>query len=317
MRAVFLDLQTFNRDISLAKVTEHVDSLVTYQLTSPEQIVERCLDAEIIITNKVVLTQKVIAQLPQLKLICIAATGTNNVDIAAAKKANIAVTNVSGYAGNSITQYVFAQLLDYFGQTSHYQQYTEQGLWQQSATFCHQSNTITELANKTIGIIGYGDLGESVAKVATAFNMRTLIAERQHSINIRENRFSFEYVIENADILSLHCPQTAETENLINNTILSKMKRSAVLINTARGAIVNNQDLHHALKTNDIAYAILDVLEQEPPPPEHVLLKEKLNNLKITPHIAWASIEAQQRLLDKLAENISSYGKNERLNRVD
>ncbi len=317
MRAVFLDKQTFNDDIDLTSIKAQLSSLKCYQTTAAAELLSHCKDADVIITNKVVLTKEALAQLPQLKLICIAATGINNIDISAAKALGIAVTNVSGYAKGSVAQYVFAQLLEYFNQTSHHNKNTEQGLWQKSSTFCHLGNTITELADKTIGIIGYGNLGQSVATIAKAFNMKVMVAERPKAKTIRAERFAFDDVIAQADVLTFHCPQTPETEGIINQTLFAKMKSNALLINTARGPLVNNLDLINALKNKTIAYAVLDVLDQEPPPADHPLLNANLSNLKITAHIAWASIEAQQRLINILGDNIQAFAQNQRMNRVD
>lgn len=317
MHAVFLDQQTFNAKISLANIEAQTSSLTYYQTTQPSNVIERCFTAEIIITNKVILCAKILAQLPQLKLICIAATGTNNVDIAAANSLGIVVTNVSGYANNSVAQYVFAQILAYYSKTHHHNNNTEQGLWQSSPTFCYHGNGSTEVAGKTLGIIGYGSLGQSVAKLAAAFGMNILIAERQNSEQIRSSRTNFNDVVKKSDIISLHCPQNAETEHLVNQEFLAEMKPNSMLINTARGALIDNQALCNALKSKTIAYAVLDVLEQEPPPEEHLLLNAKLDNLKITAHIAWASFEAQQQLINLIAENISAFQQGNIVNRVD
>lgn len=323
MKAVFLDSQTFSSNISFSAIEQQVTTLTCYSTTSAAQVVERCKNADIVITNKVVFTTETLAKLPQLKLLCIAATGYNNVDIVAAKKLNIAVTNVSGYAGNSVAQYVLAQILEYYQQTSHHNANTEQGLWQQSDTFCYHGNGITELAGKTLGIVGYGSLGQAVAKLAEAFGMNLLISERPTSNSfdasttaIRQGRVSFEQVITQADILTLHCPQTPDTTNLINARVLAKMKPNAMLINTARGALVNDADLIAALKSQQIACAVLDVLDQEPPPADHPLLNANLTHLKITAHIAWASSEAQQRLIALLSENIAAFKCGEQLNRL-
>jgi len=317
MKAVFLDCQTFSSTIDLTAIEQQVSELVCYSNTSAEQVLERCQNIEVLITNKVVLTAGLLAQLPALKLICIAATGYNNIDINAVKALDIAVTNVSGYAGSSVAQYVMAQILEYYQQTSHHNANTEQGYWQKSETFCYHGNSITELSGKTLGLIGYGNLGQAVAKLADAFGMNILISERVNSSETRQGRVNFDQVISQADILSLHCPQTAMTENLINADVLDKMKSSAMLINTARGALVNSSDLLAALTSEKIAYAVLDVLEQEPPPADHPLLNAKLANLKITAHIAWASYEAQQRLIDLLSKNIAAFKQGERLNRLD
>ncbi len=317
MRAVFLDKKTFDPTLSLSGIEQVLTELHCFDTTPTEDIVKRCLNADIIITNKVLLSEQILKQLPQLKLICITATGFNNVDIKAAKALGIAVTNVSGYAKQSVAQYVFAQLLEYYSQTTHHNSNTEQGLWQKSDTFCYLGNTISELAGKTLGIIGYGSLGQSVATIALAFNMKVVIAERPNTTIIRDGRMAFDEVLTQSDVISFHCPQTPETTGMINSQLLKKMKTSAILMNTARGALVNNSDLLNALENEDIAYAILDVLDQEPPPADHLLLTAKLPNLKITAHIAWASIEAQQRLLELVAQNILAFSKNVRCNRVD
>ncbi|MBL4899238.1 MAG: D-2-hydroxyacid dehydrogenase [Colwellia sp.] len=317
MKAVFLDSQTFSSNISFTTIEQQVSELTCYANTSHEQVLERCKSAELLITNKVVLTAELLAKLPALKLICIAATGYNNIDITAATRLGIAVTNVSGYAGQSVAQYVLAQILEYYQQTCHHNANTEQGHWQTSESFCYHGNAITELAGKTLGIIGYGNLAQAVIKLAEAFGMNILISERVNSAEIRQGRVSFEQVIAQADILSLHCPQTSSTENLIDSNIFVKMKPTAMLINTARGALVNSTDLLTALTTKKIAYAVLDVLEQEPPPADHPLLNTNLANLKITAHIAWASSEAQQRLIDLLSENIAAFTRGKPLNRLD
>jgi len=317
MRAIFLDQQTFSQSISLAAIVDNVSSLQSYPLTSPDEIISRCRNAELIITNKVVLNADTLSQLPHLKLICIAATGSNNIDIAAAKHLGIAVTNVSGYAQGSVAQYVFAQMLAYFSQIQHHNENCSQGLWANSQTFCLHGNGSVELAGKTLGLIGYGSLGKAVESLAKAFGMQVLIAERKNTNTIRSGRTSFDEVIEKSDVVSLHCPQTPETEQLMNLKVLARMKSTAILINTARGGIVNNKDLHQVLQDQRIAFAILDVLDQEPPPADHLFFTKPLNNLKITAHIAWASIEAQQRLIDFLAQNILAFNTGEMLNRLD
>ena len=317
MKAVFLDLQTFSSDISLNSVTDIISELATYKLTAPEQVIERCIDAEIIISNKVVISKDMLCALPKLKLVCIAATGYNNIDLEAAKELDIAVTNVSGYAGNSIAQYVFSQVLSHFNQNFHYQQLTEQGKWQQSKTFCIHSTPISELTNKTLGIIGYGTLGKTVENLAIAFGMKVLISEHKSANQIRAGRTSFDEVIKHSDILTLHCPLTTDTENLIDKDVFKQMKPDAMLVNCARGGIVNEVELLQALQTKEIAFAALDVLATEPPYQDDILINAKLDNLTITPHIAWASIEAQQRLIDSLAANIRAYINNECLNRLD
>lgn len=317
MHAVFLDYQTFSPSLDLSVLRQTVSKLDLYPVTTPAQVLLRSIDAEIILSNKVILNRAILSQLPHLKLICITATGINNVDIDAARELGIAVTNVSGYAKNSVAQYVFAQLLAYYSQIEDHNNNTRTGQWQASDTFCMHGKGSDELAGKTMGIIGYGALGSKVATIARAFDMRVLIAERPKAVEIRIDRVAFEQVISQADIISLHCPQTAETEGLFDKKIFNCMKDSAVLINTARGALINNHDLLAALNNNQLAGAILDVLEQEPPPKDHILLAAQSTKLKITAHIAWASQQAQQALLNIVAANISAFKQDDRTNRID
>ena len=322
MQAVFLDHQTFSSNTDLSLIKQVLDNLTLYATTSPEQVLTRCLEAEIILTNKVNLNHQTLSQLPNLKLICIAATGTNNVDIQAAQALGIAVTNVSGYAKNSVAQYVFAQLLSYYSQIEQHNSNVQKGLWPSSETFCLHGNGSVELAGKTIAIVGYGALGQKVADIANAFEMNVLIAERPNTSVIRDGRVSFLDAIEQADIVSLHCPQTPETQGLFNANVFKHMKPNSVLINTARGALINDQDLLDALANNQLACAILDVLDQEPPPNDHILLaalgdQKNQYRLKITAHIAWASLQAQQALLNLIAKNITAFKQGESVNRVD
>ena len=317
MNAVFLDTQTFAKGMSFQVINNVVSSLSEYKITLPSEVISRCKNAEIIITNKVLLTRKILEQLPRLKLICIAATGINNVDIKAAKALNIAVVNVSGYAQSSVAQYVFSQLFAYYTNITQHNLNVKKGLWQKSPTFCYHGDGFNEVSGKTLGIIGFGNLGQKVADIAQSFGMKVLISERPEAIKIRAGRVAFKDVVKQADILSLHCPHTPETENLINIDVLKSMKTSAVLINTARGAVIDEDALLTALNQQQIAYAILDVLKSEPPQADHQLLNASLDNLKVTAHIAWGSYEAQCKLLAGIADNISAYERGEKHNRVD
>lgn len=317
MKCVFLDKATFADNINLDLIKQQVDTFEVYDLTNAEQVVERCKNAEIIITNKVVFNESTLQKLPRLKLICIAATGINNVNVKAAKNLGIAVTNVSGYSSHSVAQYVFSQLLHYVSEPNHHIDNVKQGCWQQSPSFCFHGHGSTELAGKTMAIVGYGNIGKTVALIAQAFGMTVLVAEQQNASLIREGRVSFLQAIQEADFVSIHCPLTDNTANLFNADIFNKMKPTAVLINTARGNIVNESDLITALTNNKIAYAILDVLAQEPPPVDYNTLINQPDNLVITAHIAWASIESQQRLINLVAKNIKAFSQGELLNRVD
>lgn len=317
MRAVFLDQATFSPTINLTNVEQQVAKLSCYPLTQPEQVIERSCDANIIITNKVVLDRVRLTQLPELKLICIAATGTNNVDLAAATELGICVTNITNYANQSVSQYVFAQLLSYFSHISDHNQNVHNNLWQQHHSFCLHGKGMDELAGKTIAIIGYGSLGQAVAERAKAFDLNVLVSERLGASKIREGRVSFEQALSHADIISLHCPQTPDTERLINEKSLALLKPNAVLVNTARGGLIDNRALLAALQEQRIGAAILDVLDVEPPPADHPLIANKFDNLIISAHIAWASKQAQQRLIDKLGDNISAFKRSMPINVVN
>ncbi len=316
MKAVFLDQQTFSDSLDFTAISQNVEHLSTHQLTAAEQVIPRCLDYDIVITNKVELNEATLMALPDLKLICVAATGINNIDLLAAKRLGLAVTNAAGYAGNSVAQYIFSQLLHYFQHIDDHNNNTERGLWQDSDTFCVFGNPINELAGKTLGIIGYGHIAEKVINIAKAFEMNVLISEHKNAEKIRSGRVAFEDIISNADIISLHCPLDQHTKNLIDAEALKQMKETAVLINTARGAIIDSTALKYALSQQQIAYAILDVLEQEPPPADHPLIMQHLPNLQVTAHIAWASQQAQQRLIQIIGDNIKAFVTGERQNRL-
>lgn len=316
MKAVFLDLKTFSDSVDFSAIVEHVELLSTHQLTSPEQVIQRCQGHEIVITNKVELDETTLMALPELKLICVAATGTNNIDLPAAKRLGITVTNAAGYAGSSVAQYIFSQLLHYAQQIEEHNNNTERGLWQASDTFCVFGNPINELAGKTFGIIGYGHIAKKVANIAQAFDMKVLISEHEGAESTRPGRTDFHDVLRQSDVLSLHCPLTDKTKHLINKKTLSSMKPNAILINTARGAVIDSSALKDALLNRIIGYAIIDVLEQEPPAPDHPLLSSTLPNLKVTAHIAWASQQAQQRLISIISGNIKAFLNDEKKNQV-
>ena len=309
MKAVLLDSQTFSNGISFNEIEQQVQQLDVYPLTDSKHVVERLRGANIAITNKVVLDKKIIEALPELELICVAATGVNNVDLRAAQAHGVSVKNVSGYAEFTVAQYIFAQILEHFSNIKSHNTDTQAGHWQNAETFCLHGKPMWELKDKIIGLVGYGVLAQAVERIALAFGMNVIVAERKGALHVREGRSAFEKVLSNADIISLHCPLTVDTDGLIDANALSLMKSSAMLINTARGAVVNSLDLKRSLQNKQIALAVLDVLEQEPPPAGHPLLAEPMENLKITGHIAWATMEAQQRLLAMVADNIKQFNR--------
>ena len=305
VKGVFLDSSTLGADIDLSPL--QALSCQCWDTTATEDIVDRAREADYIVTNKVVITDSIMSALPNLKLICVAATGTNNVDLVAAKRKGIEVKNVTDYAGTSIAQLVFSYISELLLHTSHYAKLVKQGVWSDSPHFCVLDKPFIELAGKKIGLIGYGALAKSVERVAKAYDMEVLIAERKDMEQARSGRHLFTEVIKQADIVSIHCPLTAETENLIGAAELAQMKSTAVLINTARGGIVNEADLLEALSNKRISAAATDVLTEEPPQPDHLMLSKKLDNLIVTPHIAWATVEARQRVMNKVIANIQSF----------
>jgi glycerate dehydrogenase len=262
------------------------------------------------------LSDALIAKARALKLICVAATGTNNVDLATAKKRDIPVCNVTGYATESVVQHVFMLLLNLVRQMPAYQQALQNGRWQQSAHFCFLEYSIESLSGKTIGIVGYGELGRAVAQMAEHFGMRVLVAQRLHG-ELVKGRIPLDELLTQVDVVSLHCPLTDETRHLIGARELQLMKPSAILINTARGGIVDENALLDALNNRHIAAAALDVLAEEPPRADHPLLRERRSDLVITPHIAWASRQARQKLIEGIAANIHGWLNGNITNRVN
>lgn len=307
MPGVFLDRDSVDRgDLDFSSLDNVIDDWQLYGLTRPDDLASRIEDAEIIISNKVMLDETAFKAAPQLKLVCVAATGTNNVDLAAAHKHGITVCNVRGYATPSVSQHVFALILSLSIHLGKYRRAVMKREWQQSPHFCLLDYPIEELAGKTLGIIGYGELGHAVARIAAAFDMQVLISDHRGVVP-RPGRVAFEQVLAEADVISLHCPLTPETANLIGATEIQQMKPGAFLINTARGGIVNEQALANALRDGHLGGAGVDVLTKEPPIDDNPLLADDIPNLVITPHIAWASRASRQRLLDEIGKNINAF----------
>lgn len=307
MKGVFLDRDSIGVDLSLAGLESLDIQWQFYPYTDASETEVRCQQAEIIITNKVVLSGELIESLPNLKLILVAATGMNNVDLDAAAQRGISVKNVVDYAGSSIAQLVFAYLLEFATRSTEYQGLVEHGAWAQSKTFCLMDLPMFELAGKTIVLVGYGNLAKSVERIALAFDMKVVISEQKNAKQIRQGRVAFEDAIKTADVVSLHCPLTPETTGLISNKELKAMKTSALLINTARGGIIDEGALVDALNKGEIAGAATDVVTVEPAPTDLPILQNKPDNLVITPHIAWASFEARSRLLAQLVSHCEAF----------
>ncbi len=307
MSAVFLDFGSVTRgDMDCAALERAISPWRYYIASSEQEVLERIRLAEVIVSNKVFLNREAILAAQRLKLICVAATGYNNIDLVAAAERNVPVCNVRNYATPSVVQHVFMLMLNLTRRFLEYQELVKRGGWQASTFFCPLDFGIQELSGKTLGIIGFGVLGQAVADVAQAFGMQLLIAEHKGR-PARAGRIAFDDVMQQADFISLHCPLTPETCDLISTREFELMKPSAVLINTARGGLVNEADLLHSLATGRIAGAAIDVLLEEPPKQGNLILQHQLTNLIVTPHIAWASRESRQRLLDQLANNIENF----------
>lgn len=284
--------------------------------TRPEEVVARAADAEVVLTNKVRIAAEHMAALPRLKLIAATATGVDNIDIDAARRHGIAVANVRGYAVNTVPEHVFALMLALRRSLPGYRDDLRAGRWSRAEVFCLLTQPIRDLAGSTLGVVGGGSLGQAVARLGAAFGMRVLLAERCGVTAVRSGRASFEQVLVESDVLTLHLPLTPETRHLIDAPALARMKPGAILINTARGGLVDPAALIAALKNGHLAGAGIDVLDTEPPSPDHPLLAADLPNLIVTPHVAWASLEAQQRLADEVMANVVAFARGESRNRV-
>ncbi|GJL76145.1 2-hydroxyacid dehydrogenase [Nitrosomonas sp.] len=316
MSAVFLDFGSVTRgDMDCTALEQTISPWRYYNETDADQVAERINDAEVVVCNKFSLNQEIIASARRLKLICIAATGYNNIDLVTAAERNVPVCNVRGYATPSVVQHVFMLMLNLSCNFEEYRQLVKNGQWQASNHFCPLDYSIQELSGKVLGIIGYGELGKAVSEIAKVFGMQVLIAEHKDK-SVRPGRMAFDEVFRQADFITLHCPLLKETRNLISRRELNLMKSSAYLINTARGAVVNEADLLDSLSAGQIAGAGLDVLQKEPPANDNPLLQYQQPNLIITPHVAWASKESRQRLLNQIADNIRNFYHNKPFNQI-
>lgn len=315
MKIVVLDGYTLNPGDLSWDALQALGNLVVHERTSENEIVERAADADMLLTNKVPLSAKVINALPKLKYIGVTATGYNIIDMACAKERNITVTNVPGYSTASVVQLTFSLLLELCYRTQRHSDAVMEGKWSASPDFCFWDYPLTELSGKTLGIIGFGSIGQKVADVGAAFGMPILASSRTQTDQSSRKNFQWvarEELFSQADVISLHCPLTPETENIINTESLSLMKSSAKLINTSRGGLVNAQDLADALNNERISGAGLDVLATEPPPADHPLFRAK--NCIITPHIGWATKEARLRLMDTVVENVKAFSQGNPVN---
>lgn len=320
MKLVILDGYTENPgDLSWEWLGELVNEYEVYDKTAPELVIERCCNAQIVVTNKTVITKEIIDALPELRFISTLATGFNVIDTAYAREKGITVSNIPAYSTDGVAQLVFALLLELTNSVAIHNESVKNGEWTNCEHFCYWKTNLTELANKTFGIIGFGKIGSAVAKIALAFGMRVIA----YSPNTRAfdcvggtvDFVSMEAVIESSDVISLHCPLTESTENLVNMDFLKKMKPTAYLINTSRGPVINEKDLRVALDSGIIAGAGVDVLSAEPPQKDNPLLT--CEKCIITPHIAWASFEARSRLMNIFKDNVTGFVNDKPVNVVN
>ncbi len=314
IKIVVTDGYTLNPgDLSWQKI-ESFGELTVYDRTKPEELVDRCREANIILTNKVPVTEANMAALPHLKMIGVTATGYNIVDVQAAAKRKIVVSNVPAYGTASVAQHTFALLLELTNQVGKHAASVAAGEWVNAPDFSYQKAPFTELAGKTLGIVGWGNIGQQTARIAQAFDMQVLYYNPSKKENAFAKQVPMPELFAKSDFISLHCPLKPDNMGFVNKELLGLMKPSAYIINTSRGPLINEQHLADALNSHRIAGAALDVLSTEPPSPQNPLLAAK--NCIITPHNAWISKEARQRVMDTTAANIEAFLQQKPINRV-
>lgn len=299
------------------KPLEEWGELTVYDRTAPSEVVERARGAEIVMTNKVNIGADIISQLPELKMINVLATGYNVVDIEAARNAGVIVCNIPAYSTDSVAQQTFAHILNIVNQIGHYAEENRQGRWSRNPDFCYWDSPLHELSGKTLGIVGLGHIGSKVARLARDFGMEVYAFTSKNSSSLPEGiqKTTMEGLFGVSDILTLHCPLTPTTRELINRETLRKMKQGAILINTGRGPLVNEEDVAEALRDGHLGAYGADVMCQEPPEATNPLLS--CPNAFITPHIAWATVEARKRLMDIAVANVKAYVAGEAVNVVN
>lgn len=317
MKIVVLDGYGVNPgDLSWEKL-EELGELTVYERTAPEEVLTRTEEAEIVLTNKVVLSAEILCKLPKLKYIGVLATGYNVVDTEAARAQGVAVTNIPAYSTDSVVQMTFAHILNITNRVAHYARENREGKWARSKDFCYWDTPLLELSGLTLGVVGLGNIGMKVARVARTLGMEVYAATSKSSSSLPEGiqKTTFKGLLGVCDILTLHCPLTPDTRELVNAKTLGMMKRGAVVINTGRGPLVNEDDVAEALRSGQLAAYGADVMCQEPPREDNPLLAEP--NAFITPHVAWATIDARRRLMKIAADNIKAFVEGKPVNVVD
>ncbi|MFC2489810.1 MAG: D-2-hydroxyacid dehydrogenase [Prevotella sp.] len=307
MKIVILDGYTANPGDYSWKALNSFGEVEIYDRTSRDEVIARAKDADMVLTNKVVLKGETLAQLPQLKYIGILATGYNIIDVDETRARGIVVANVPAYSTDSVAQMTFAHVLNITNRIEHYADQNRKGQWSEAADFCYWDTPLSELAGKTFGIVGLGNIGQKVARIALNFGMRVIAFTSKRAEELPEGveKANLEELLMQSDVLSLHCPLTENTREMINRQSLAKMKRGAILVNTGRGPLVNEADVAEALAEGRLAGYGSDVMSSEPPKADNPLLKQP--NAFITPHIAWATAEARGRLMATAIENAKAF----------
>jgi glycerate dehydrogenase len=317
MKAVFLDFATMGPDLDVSPLTKLLPELEFFDVTPHEMTMERIRDAEFVFTNKIRFDDDTLGNAKSLRFIGLTATGTDNVDLCGAEKYDIAVCNIRAYCTQSVVEHVFGTLLYFTHSLSLYANAVREGAWQTSDDFCMLDFPIRELSGMTMGIVGLGELGRAVAQTARQFGMSVVVARRSGAgIDSGDGRVNLRAMLKLADVVSLHCPLNEQTRNLFGELEFRQMKNNAILINTARGGLIDSAALVSALRDGEIGAAAVDVLPKEPPRDGDPLLDYGGTNLLITPHIAWATTEARQNAINELAANVEAFLKGERRNRV-
>ena len=317
MKAVLLDWDTMGPGLDITEMRTLLPELDIHGDTAPHQTIERVGDAAIVLGNKVGLTREVFEACPGIRFIGLTATGTDNVDVVAAREHGIAVANIRAYCTQSVVEHVFGCLLNLTHALNRYSSDVRAGAWSHAENFCLMTHPIQELSAMTLGLVGYGELARGVEHMAKAFNMEVIVAARSGSAEAPAGRVPFAELLERADVISLHCPLNDETRGMFGAAQFSAMKSTGILINTARGGLVDSQALADALRDGEISAAAVDVLPQEPPVDGDPLLEYEGENLLVTPHIAWGTLQARQNAIDELTANIRAFMNGERRNRVD
>ena len=321
MKIVILDGYTVVQDDLSWDGLKEFGDLTYYERTAPDEVSSRVDNADVLITSKCLITKDVIDKNPNLKYIGVIATGYNNVNIDYAHEKNVTVTNIPAYSTDSVAQFTFALLLETVNQVGAHNDSVQRGDWIESTDFCYAVTPQAELAGKTFGVIGYGNIGKRVAKLADALGMKVMVFSKHRSSDELSSQIpsyirfaSFNELISEADVISFHCALTDENMGIVNKESISKMKDNVIILNTSRGPLINETDLAEALKTGKISAAALDVLDKEPPRDGSPLIG--LDNCIITPHIAWMTKQARQRLIDIAVSNVRSYTEGEKTNKI-